>query len=285
MAAALKRAAIEAAFLAACEGELSALKPGNVHIFDAGHGMEVKHFRAAAKAAAPLIADPNLTIGQRILKATEASFAVTGLNTNLGIILLCAPLAYAAAETDVATGLRRRLAAILATLTIDDAANAFAAIRIANPAGLGRTDKGDVHAAPTVTLIEAMHLASSRDRIANAYVTAYSDIFDFALPALTEARTRAETPELAITTLHMALLAEFPDSHIARKFGAPTALAVQQQARSLEPFWQPAASPNTLAKLADFDRDLKVRGLNPGTTADFVVASLFTAGLSERKQP
>ena len=107
MAAALKQAAIEAAFLAACEGELSALKPGNVHIFDAGHGMEVKHFRAAAKAAAPFIADPNLTVGQRILKATEASFAVTGLNTNLGIILLCAPLAYAAAETDVATGLRR----------------------------------------------------------------------------------------------------------------------------------------------------------------------------------
>ena len=97
---------IERAFRAACHAELQALKPGNVHIHSAGHGMEIAHFERAAAAAAPFIADPSLSVGKRILRATEASFAATGLNTNLGIVLLCAPLAKAAAETDVGMGLQ-----------------------------------------------------------------------------------------------------------------------------------------------------------------------------------
>ena len=275
---------IERAFRAACHAELQALKPGNVHIHSAGPGMEIAHFERAAAAAAPFIADPSLSVGKRILRATEASFAATGLNTNLGIVLLCAPLAKAAAETDVGMGLRRRLAVILSLLTEDDADDAFAAIRLANPAGLGSVDDGDVRTTnPRMTLIKAMHLAASRDRIANAYVTAFEDIFDFALPALVEARRRCETGDLAVTTLHMTLLSEFPDSHIVRKFGVDTAETVRAEAASLKPSWSPTASAKSFKNLAQFDASLKSRGLNPGTTADFVVTTLFAADLSRRK--
>ncbi|MEQ1652120.1 MAG: triphosphoribosyl-dephospho-CoA synthase [Hyphomicrobium sp.] len=284
MMVALDRAEIERAFLAACHAELQALKPGNVHIHSAGHGMDISHFEKAARAAAAFIADPALTVGRRILRATEASFGVTGLNTNLGIVLLCAPLAKAAAETDVGTGLRRRLSVILGTLTADDADDAFAAIRLANPAGLGKVEHGDVSASnPRFTLIEAMHLARDRDRIANAYVTAYEDVFDFALPALAEARTCAAREDLAVSTLHMTLLAEFPDSHIARKFGFDAALRVREEARRLRPMWAPVVTPKSFNILVEFDLSLKQRGLNPGTTADFVVTTLFTALLSRRK--
>ncbi len=284
MSVALTSAEIEAAFLAACHAELDALKPGNVHRHAGGHGMEVAHFERAAAAAAPFIADSELTVGQRILRATEASFAATGLNTNLGIVLLAAPLAKAAAEIDAGMGLRRRLAVILSLLDIEDARNAFAAIRIANPAGLGTAAEGDVHQAAEVTLIQAMHLASARDRIANAYITAYADVFDFALPAYADAMAATGDPSLAVTTLHMALLAEFPDSHIARKFGPETAAAVQAEARALMPYWTTAAAAKSLTFLADFDTNLKTRGLNPGTTADFVVATLFAARISGKKQ-
>lgn len=282
----LTREAIESAFIAACHGELSALKPGNVHIHAAGHGMDIDYFKRAAAAAAPHIADPALTIGERILKATEASFAATGVNTNLGIVLLCAPLAKAAAETDPTMGLRRRLAILLGTLTKDDAVKAFAAIRIANPAGLGSASDGDVHDATSdITLIEAMYLAKDRDRIANAYVTAYEDVFDFALPTLYEARAVAENDELATTALHMTLLATFADSHIARKFGSATADMVRHEARALTQTWHSEGAPNGLKQLHEFDASLKARKLNPGTTADFVVATLFTALLSRRKLP
>ena len=132
---------IEAAFLAACWGELAALKPGNVHRYSPGHGMEVAHFERAAEAAAGPIAEPAASVGKRILRATEASVAATGLNTNLGIVLLAAPLAKAAAETTLEIGLRRRLGQILSELDVRDAEDAFAAIRLANPAGLGTAEE------------------------------------------------------------------------------------------------------------------------------------------------
>jgi triphosphoribosyl-dephospho-CoA synthase len=264
-------------FRTACHMELQALKPGNVHIHSAGHGMNVRMFEAAAEAASVFIANPALTVGQRILRATEASFAATGLNTNLGIILLCAPLAKAAENLENAGDLRPRLQRILASLTADDADNAFAAIRLANPAGLGKVDHGDVSQSnPRFTLAEAMDMAKDRDRIANAYVTAYSDIFDFALPALAQARATGERADLAITTLHMALLAEFPDSHIVRKWGMARAREVQDEARSLRHLWFPIVATNAFESLLKFDAVLKDRGLNPGTTADFVVATVFT---------
>lgn len=276
---------IRAAFLAACRAELDALKPGNVHRHSAGHGMEVAHFELAAKAAAGPIADPALSVGKRILRATEASVAATGLNVNLGIVLLCAPLAKAAAETSPDIGLRRRLELILSELDEQDAAAAFAAIRLANPAGLGEVAEGDVRASKvTLTLIAAMHVAAGRDRIANAYVTAYADVFDFALPTLKEARTATDDPNLAVTTLHMALLAEHLDSHIVRKHGESTAKWVREEARTLRPYFTPAATAKSLSVLLEFDANLKSKGLNPGTTADFVVTALFTEGLIEKKQ-
>lgn len=285
MSAPLSRPAIEAAFLAACHGELQALKPGNVHIHSAGHGMEVETFERAARAAAPHIADPALKVGQRIFRTTKASFDATGLNTNLGIVLLCVPLAKAAAETKLGLGLRMRLAAILSELDEDDADDAFSAIRLANPAGLGKVEKGDVtFSNPRMTLLEAMQLAADRDRIARAYVTAYEDLFDLALPALQEAASLAETPDLAITTLHMTLLAAFPDSHILRKWGPQIAGEVQERAKDLRPAWDPVVTPKSFTILSDFDRQLKERGLNPGTTADFIVATLFARCISERKQ-
>jgi triphosphoribosyl-dephospho-CoA synthase len=288
MSAPLAAAEISARFIAACRAELDALKPGNVHRHSAGHGMEVAHFELAAEAAAGPIADPALSVGKRILRATEASVAATGLNTNLGIVLLCAPLAKAAEETTFDIGLRRRLDQILARLDEQDADDAFAAIRLANPAGLGNVEEGDVRGEPPrLTLIAAMRLAAERDRIANAYVTAYADVFDFALPALAEARASTPDPNLAVTGLHMALLAEFPDTHIQRKFGAEAAEVVRQEARSLKPHsghhWGSAAPAKSLTELAQFDAKLKQRGLNPGTTADFVVTTLFAEGLMRRK--
>jgi len=176
---------ISRGFLDACLAELDALKPGNVHRLAAGHNMTVDDFVASAEAAAPIMGETGLAVGERIRRAVEATRKVVGQNTNLGIVLLAAPLAKAASETAIEMGLRRRLGQILSELDERDAEDAFAAIRLANPAGLGNVDEGDVRVNPKrMTLIAAMHLAAERDRIANAYVTTYSDVFDFALPAL-----------------------------------------------------------------------------------------------------
>jgi triphosphoribosyl-dephospho-CoA synthase len=271
----LDRTIIEAAFLAACRAELEALKPGNVHIHGAGHGMDITHFERAAAAAAPFIADSARGVGARILGAVGASVAETGLNTNLGIVLLTAPLAVAADARDGASDLKTRLSTVLGKLDRSDADQAFQAIVIANPAGLGTVENGDVAQPPTMTLLEAMVLAADKDRIARAYVTEYDDVFAVGWPALEAARRSAKNETLAVTALHMKLLASFADSHIARKHGAQIAEAVREEAIRLEPFWSPAPCLETWQPLLDFDASLKARGLNPGTTADFVVATLF----------
>ncbi len=90
------RAGTLAAFGAACRAELQALKPGNVHVHAPGHGMTVEDFERSAEAAAPWVAAPGLGVGERVLRAVESTRAACGQNTNLGILLLAAPLAAAA---------------------------------------------------------------------------------------------------------------------------------------------------------------------------------------------
>lgn len=282
MIIALTPADIEQAFVGACRAELASLKPGNVHVYADGHRMDAAMFEASAVAAAPFIAARGTRVGERIEGAVTASVAATGRNTNLGIVLLCAPLA--SAEEMGEGPLRVHLADVLAGLTVEDARGAYRAITAARPAGLGAVEAADVSDPPTVTLREAMLLARGHDRIANAYATDFADIFDFALPALHTARLSAESDARAITTLHMCLLDQFRDTHIARKFGPDAAHQVQIEAHRLRGLYLPAVDDAGFAELLAFDTDLKKRGLNPGTTADFVVATLFADRLLARNR-
>lgn len=274
------------AFRAACRAELAALKPGNVHTHAGGHGMDIAHFEAAAMAAAPFIAAQELRLGARVLGAVEASMDAAGCNTNLGIILLSTPLAIAAG-IDRRASLRERVAEVLAGLDARDAEDVFAAIRRANPGGLGHSDEADVATAPTLPLIDAMRLAASRDRIAAAYTNDFRDLFEDHLRVLAEARAAvAATPgasdDDAVATLHMSLLARFIDSHIRRKHGNETAAHVLGLARAARPFWHPCVTPASHGELLRLDHLLKSSGWNPGTTADFVVATLLAADLEQR---
>lgn len=269
------------AFLAACRAELAALKPGNVHIHAAGHAMTVEDFERAAEAAAPWIAAPGLGVGARILAAVEASMAAAGCNTNLGILLLSAPLC-AAAMSDENGDLAPRLAGVLARLGPADAEAVYAAIRRANPGGLGSSAEADVAAPPTVSLIEAMGLAAGRDRIARAYATGFAEVFQFGLPQLAAALRTMRTHSEAVTALHMAYLALAPDSHIARKQGPAIAAEVMREAAALTPRLARGLDAATRSVLLAFDRSLKDRGLNPGTTADLVVATLLADHLQRR---
>ena len=58
--------------------------------------MTVQDFLASADAAAGPLCEPGRAIGARIQAAIEASWAAVPANTNLGIVLLAAPLLAAA---------------------------------------------------------------------------------------------------------------------------------------------------------------------------------------------
>ncbi|MFZ3325075.1 MAG: triphosphoribosyl-dephospho-CoA synthase, partial [Methylocella sp.] len=140
---------IAGAFIAACRDEIEAPKPGNVHVFADGHGMTADDFLRSAEAAAPALSNSALAVGARVLAAVEATFAAVGMNTNLGIVLLCAPLAAAAQRGgDLREGVKQTVAG----LTRLDAEAAFKAILRAAPAGLGTAFRHDVRGPADGTL-------------------------------------------------------------------------------------------------------------------------------------
>ena len=265
---------IAAAFRAACLDELEAPKPGNVHVFASGHRMTAAEFVRSAEVAAAPLALPGARVGNRIRDAVEATLALVGTNTNLGIILLCAPLA-AAAEVR-SSDLRSALAQVLAALNVRDAEHAFRAIARAAPAGLGRVERHDVAEAATVTLKAAMAEASSRDRIARQYVSDFEDVFERGEPTLQAALQRSDEPKWATLAVYLEFLSAFPDSHIVRKHGTATAEDICRTAARYHGRMRSAESPAALLPdLLTWDTLLKERGINPGTSADLTVATLF----------
>src|SRR5882672_11116863 len=148
---ALEPTTVAAAIWDACITDVRAFEPGNVSTVSPGHGMHANDFIASADAMAVEIAAPVAAVGERILRAIEATRAVVPVNTNLGIVLLCAPLAHAATALADEPSLHARLHAVLAGLDVYDAELAYRAIRMAGPGGLGRSDHHDVAQPPRVT--------------------------------------------------------------------------------------------------------------------------------------
>lgn len=277
---------ISAVYRQACLSELDALKPGNVHRFSDGHGMTLEDFITSANVSAGPLTAPQLGLGERIFKAVEATHEAVGCNTNLGIIMLCAPLIQAVYDCRSQGGsFRDRLCNVLVEADTKEMAWLFKAIRLAAPGGLGESDKHDVHQNPSGDLIEVMVHASDRDQIARQYVTGYSDLFDFALPRLHSFQDRWQSKEWATTALFLSLLAHFPDTHIRRKSGLYKAVAISLHATELlNGMFQVEMPEHYQLRLLQADNEFKREGVNPGTSADLTVATLFISYLESMLQ-
>lgn len=281
MSTPLDFARIGSDFRNACLAELDALKPGNVHHFADGHGMSAADFEKSAFAASLVIGTEDVLLGQRIELAVEATREVVDHNTNLGIILLAAPLAQAALEGG--GSLKERVHDALAGLTVEDARYAYRAIRQAEAGGLGEVPEHDISSEPDITLLEAMRAAETRDRIAWNYTHDFVDIFDLGLKWLNGGRRRWGDVPWVTTYVYLGFLAHIPDSLIERKFGSALASEVREEARPIEAGLSQCRDPkDMMAPLTAFDASLKERGLNPGASADLTVATLFAAALEGR---
>lgn len=274
----LTRLQIMTAYLDACRAEIEALKPGNVHRFADGHRMTANQFIESAEVSAPPVSEPRASVGRRVLDAVTATREKVGTNTNLGILLLCAPLAYAA-ETATAD-LRGNLRRTLDGMDADDARDVFAAIRLTNPGGLGNAEEQDVREEPTVSLIEAMGMAADRDMIARQYTTGFADIFTGGLSAQREATGRGEEGMWPTVFVYLHFLSSFPDSHIGRKHGIDLAEKVRKEAEIILRLVANEANLSWRQEvLLDFDKRLKHGDINPGTSADLTVATLFASNM------
>lgn len=278
------RDSIAEAYRQACDLELAALKPGNVHRYADGHGMCVADFRRSAEASAGPLTDPALGLGERIFRSVAATRAAVGCNTNLGILLLCAPLIQAALDGDRSGGLRARLSTVLGATDRVDTAWLFRAIRLASPGGLGGSRRHDVGGAPDAPLRTVMAYAASRDRIARAYADGFADLLDHAAPLLGRFIDRWGDERWAATALYLDILSRVPDTHIARKHGRRRAAEVSRRAAPLARALAGSERPEALCEpLRRLDAEFKREGINPGTSADLTVASLLIRRLESMR--
>jgi triphosphoribosyl-dephospho-CoA synthetase len=121
----------KACFVRACELDVAVRKPGNVSRASSGHGMHAELFVASARASAGPLFEGGARVGERIEAAVVASWAVAGCNTNLGILLLCAPIALAVEqrpEASTPAALRAAIESVLSELDLADAQAAYRAI-------------------------------------------------------------------------------------------------------------------------------------------------------------
>ena len=266
---------VSAAAQLACLLEASAAKPGNVspgrHFADARY----EDFLASAAAIGRPLANAGArSLGATVRSAIDATSGWTRSNTNLGIVLLLTPIARAAVLGPV--DLRQTLREVLSATTVDDARDVYAAIRQARPGGLGTVDAQDVTGEPTMTLLDVMKLAAGRDGIAREYATAFELTFETSTPILAQARRDGLSWDEAVVETFLTLLADWPDTHIARRAGPETAAALSHEAKSVLALGGIRTAEGRQA-IAAMDRKLRNAGntANPGTTADLTAAAIF----------
>ncbi len=258
-----------------CAMEVMCPKPGNVRPGASFADATVQDFMKSAAIVAPIIARAAVQpVGLTILQSVEATRATVGHNTNLGIILLLAPLAAVPPEISLIDGVET----VLEHLSVQDSIQVYEAIRLAEPAGLGTAEKQDLGSIPSVGLRECMNLAAGHDLIAMQYSNGFRQVLCEGMDWLQDAGQQLESQPDRILMVALKLLATYGDSLIARKCGSEMSEHVRGMAEKIILSGWPESSDSHL-QLQQFDEFLRADGhqRNPGTTADMIAAVLFAA--------
>jgi len=290
--------------------EASAHKPGNVSVVTNFEKTRYEHFLASAVATSSSFeaaAERGIAVSEDRIDVSDVGVGQFikncvsdinawqhGGNTLLGTVILLSPMAVAAGMTmlkerfDV-PALRKNLKLVVESTTTKDAVDVYEAIRIANPSGLGKAPDLDIND-PTATeriidqkisLFEVFKIAEKYDTICSEWTKNYPVTFDLAYPSLTNRLRNSPDPGLGIVQTFLQVLAEVPDTFIARKTSIEKARQISLKAREVVELGgvETSSGRKSLDKL---DGELKESSnlLNPGTTADIIGAALALCTLA-----
>jgi triphosphoribosyl-dephospho-CoA synthase len=282
--------------------ETSAHKPGNVSVVTDFDHTSYEHFLASAVAATSSFESAarrgltavregrtSLGVGRSILECVEdISRWQHGGNTLLGTVILLSPMAIAAGMTMreknfELSSFRRNLKMVVESSTPEDAVDLYSAINIANPSGLGKAPDLDV-SDPTsaqrilkekISLYQVFKIAEKYDTICSEWTNDYRVTFDLAYPSLNKRLKSNADPSAAVVQTFLEVLAEIPDTFIARKTNPEKAREISYEAREIVKLGGIETSKGREG-LDAFDKRLRSLSntLNPGTTADLIAAAL-----------
>ncbi len=250
-------------------------KPGNV---DRTHDFEdvtYEHFLGSSVGIFPVFrkaASKGNHIGDLILNAVQASATWQRAgNCHFGAILLLIPLCAAASRSSTISQLRTNVIEVVKSTTTADAVRFYESFQsldvrvqeqhyldVNNPESVRTIQKQQL------TLLDVMEMSSSNDTIAKEWIEGFPRIFRGA-ELFKQIQESGYSLNDSIVCLFLRLLHEAPDTLVAKKFGTKVALEVSAKATRVLKH----------GNIEDFDKELIARRINPGTTADLVIGSLF----------
>lgn len=285
----MTKLSVEQCATLACLLEAAAPKPGNVHRGADFDDMTFADFLVSAVAIGPAMRRAaECRVGQTIRNAILATRAVTRANTNLGIVMLIAPLVHVPSTIRIASG----IGDVLRQLLPEDAEDVYQTLREVMPGGLnphGRQvtahDIQQDREGMPQDLLVAMRTAAEWDLVARQYTNEFHEVLHVVKPWLLENVDRFPL-SLRIVHTHVRLMHEYPDSLIARKCGVKVAREAAAYAGEVLQAGLPDSEEFAEA-LADLDFWCRCDGnrRNPGTTADLIAAGLFVALREDELQP
>ena len=261
-----------------CDTEIKSLKPGNVHKYSEGHGMNLKDFLKSSLIISKCLTKNNLDLGKKILISVNEIQNKIKKNTNLGIILMLSPIATIVQEEGVISKeeLLKKIKSLIKKQNIKNSIPIFKAISLTSPGGLGFSKKYDVNEPPNTNLYKAMEFAKKKDLIARQYCNGFEDIYKIGIPAYKKFYNKWGKVDWALTGVYLTFLKKFNDSHIARNKGNKIARSIKKEAKKYYFFLKRNKNLTKIKKkLLIFDKKLKSKRINPGTTADLTVATLL----------
>ena len=266
---------IQSAYLFSCHKDIELIKPGNVNIISPHKDTNARDYIESSVLSSKILFQEKITIGERILESVKITRKKIKTNTNLGIILLCAPIIHAIIKFKDLE-LRDGIKMTLSSSTPKDTLDICSAINISSPGGLGKRDVYDTNSLPDVSVKEIMDYSAKYDRISYQYSNNYIDIFDFIIPRLIFLIKKHGSLDISLSLMFIEILAKIPDSHITRKLGDKISKKTSNHANDLLKILDKESSHEYLTnQLSKLDYEYKKKGINPGTTADLLLVSLM----------
>ena len=228
-------------------------------------------------------------LGKFILQAVKETDKWIETNTNLGIMMMCIPIAAAAAISNGFDEIQENVGRLMDATTVDDAVNLYDAINVADAGGMGDQEEFDVMSekakdelcANNQTMYDVLHISAGWDRLANELTNKMPVCFEIGYPTFTEFWDSCDDVDVinkATVLTFIKLLSEIPDTLISRKYGDEVAESVSLKAKGILEFKD---DDSFVEKLLEFDDYLYDNGYNPGTTADLTAASIFLSYLKK----
>ncbi|MDR1516197.1 MAG: triphosphoribosyl-dephospho-CoA synthase [Synergistaceae bacterium] len=262
----------------ACFIEVVCPKPGNIQPGKPLGQINEMSLIVSAMGLSEAFRDAEAPVGRIVTRAAQASKNLVGRETSRGAILLLSPLVKAAHEirkkmghspTLRASDFRAEAEEILSELKGEDSAQIRAVFGACRSAGADSTDDN-------LPLLEMMKGAMSHDSVAREYAKGYEITFGITVPCLETLWNKGYALKRSIQQTALVLLAEVPDTEIARNFGEDESIAASEIAGRavMSGGYFSAGGRKTLTALRSRLEDPE-KPMPPTATADLTAAGVF----------